>query len=238
MEVAVNELIMISGKPRDQCVLALRAAYGNPDRAFEFLLSGVNLSALSSGGGAGIGSGAEGGAAGEEFGDDYGDEEGSNDPSAGGNPFAFLQQNPNFAMIRQRILQDPQFYQQFMQQLSQTQPQIYQLIQQNPSAFMNLILGGDAALGGGAAGVPGAGVAGGAHSHGGQGQPGAIRVTQEEMDAINRLVSLGFPKHRAAEAYFACDKNEEMAANYLFETGVEDEEAQLQESIAQSTQAQ
>ena len=102
---------------------------------------------------------------------------------------------------------------------------------------MNLILGGDAALGGGA-GIPGAGVGGGAHSHGGQGQPGAIRVTQEEMDAINRLVSLGFPKHRAAEAYFACDKNEEMAANYLFETGVEDEEAQLQESIAQSTQAQ
>jgi UV excision repair protein RAD23 len=104
---------------------------------------------------------------------------------------------------------------------------------------MNLILGGDAALGGGA-GVPGAGAGAGAgaHSHGGQGQPGAIRVTQEEMDAINRLVSLGFPKHRAAEAYFACDKNEEMAANYLFETGVEDEEAQLQESIAQSTQAQ
>lgn len=102
---------------------------------------------------------------------------------------------------------------------------------------MNLILGGDAALGGGA-GIPGAGAGAGAHSHGGQGQPGSIRVTQEEMDAINRLVSLGFPKHRAAEAYFACDKNEEMAANYLFETGVEDEEAQLQESIAQSTQAQ
>jgi hypothetical protein len=92
MEVAVNELIMISGKPRDQCVLALRAAYGNPDRAFEFLLSNVNLSALAAGGGAGIGAGVEGGAgAGEDFGDDYGEEEGSGDPSAGGNPFAFLQ---------------------------------------------------------------------------------------------------------------------------------------------------
>ena len=39
------------------------------------------------------------------------------------------------------------------------------------------------------------------------------------MDAINRLVRLGFNKNQAAEAYFACDKNEEMAANFLFESG-------------------
>ena len=43
------------------------------------------------------------------------------------------------------------------------------------------------------------------------------------MEAINRLTQLGFPKTRAAEAFFACDKNEEMAANFLFESGVEDE---------------
>ena len=95
---------------------------------------------------------------------------------------------------------------------------------------MNLILGGDpgSGLGAGAgAGAGGAGAGAGLAGAGGANPPGTIRVTQEEMDAINRLTQLGFPKHKAAEAYFACDKNEEYAANYLFETGGEDEETML-----------
>lgn len=54
--------------------------------------------------------------------------------------------------------------------------------------------------------------------------PGAIQVTQEEADAIDRLVGLGFPRHRAIQAYFACDKNEELAANFLFEQPDDDED--------------
>jgi len=42
-------------------------------------------------------------------------------------------------------------------------------------------------------------------------------ITPEEEAAINRLAALGFSKIEAAQAYMACDKNEEMAANLLFD---------------------
>jgi len=80
--------------------------------------------AMLSGAGAGAGAGVGGGAAGEDYGDEYGDEGDDNAGGmpAGANPFAALASNPNFGMIRQRILQDPNFYNQFMQQLAQSQP--------------------------------------------------------------------------------------------------------------------
>lgn len=97
---------------------------------------------------------------------------------------------------------------------------------------MSLILGHDpmaAAMAGGAG-------AGGQPGGAGQGgvPPGSISVSQAEMDSINNLVQLGFTKERAAEAFFACDKNEEMAANFLFEAGAMDEDQATQNAIAAS----
>jgi UV excision repair protein RAD23 len=60
--------------------------------------------------------------------------------------------------------------------------------------------------------------AGGAGGGGGV-PPGAnvIRLTEEEMAAVNRLIELGFNQQDAVAAYLACDKNEGLAANLLLE---------------------
>ena len=105
-----------------------------------------------------------------------------------------------------------------MQQLQTTQPAVFNAIQQNPGILMSLILGHDPLAAAGGAG--GAGASGGMQ----QPPPGSLQVSPAEMEAINRLATLGFPKQRAAEAYLACDKNEELAANFLFEAGAEDED--------------
>jgi hypothetical protein len=52
VEAAINELMAISGKPKELCVQALTAAQGIPDVAFEFLMSG-QIPQMGAGGGGG-----------------------------------------------------------------------------------------------------------------------------------------------------------------------------------------
>lgn len=114
-EEMVGTLQAISGKGREECIRALQAAFGDPDRAFEYATMGIpaGMGAMPQGHpGAGFPAGHD-----QAMEGDYGDEDdGSVDPGAMGDLAAFAQ-NPQFQQLRQRMIQNPQFYQEFMQML-------------------------------------------------------------------------------------------------------------------------
>merc|ERR1719193_2974168 len=49
------------------------------------------------------------------------------------------------------------------------------------------------------------------------GNQNVIRMTHAEAAAVERLKGIGFSQQQALEAFLVCNKNEQMAANYLFE---------------------
>jgi UV excision repair protein RAD23 len=153
---------------------------------------------------------------------------------AGGGPFDFLRNHPQFNTIRQMVQQNPHLLQPLLQQLAQANPQILQRINANQAEFIRMlnepVAPGSAPPAGspsvGLAGTGGAGAAGaGAGAAGGAGGPGThyIQVSPEEREAIDRLTGLGFDRSLVIQAYFACDKDETVTANYLLEHGGEEE---------------
>mmetsp|Transcript_69716 Transcript_69716/g.130134 ORF Transcript_69716/g.130134 Transcript_69716/m.130134 type:complete len:316 (+) Transcript_69716:102-1049(+) len=47
----------------------------------------------------------------------------------------------------------------------------------------------------------------------------SIPLTEADNQAIERLAAMGFDRNMAAQAYLACEKNEELAANFLMDGG-------------------
>lgn len=60
---------------------------------------------------------------------------------------------------------------------------------------------------------------GGDGGAGGMGGAQVLRLSEEEMAAVDRLTEMGFDRTEAAQAYLACDKNEALAANLLMDGG-------------------
>ncbi|QSL66993.1 hypothetical protein MERGE_001380 [Pneumocystis wakefieldiae] len=125
--------------------------------------------------------------------------------SGGTESLAFLRNNPQFQMLRRFIQTQPHMLESVLQQLAQGNLQLATLINQNSEAFLQLlseeIEGDDTTL-----------------------IPNMIQLTEEERQAIERLEALGFSRETVIQAYIACDKNEEMTANYLFENGHESDD--------------
>ncbi|KAK9449348.1 uncharacterized protein V1518DRAFT_415737 [Limtongia smithiae] len=227
---AAIERILEMGYSREQAESALRAAFNNPLRAIEYLVSGIPehlvrpaapaADAVSPATAAAPSPVAIASPAVEEpVAPTQSSSTGLNlfeaaaqatqqrstpEPAVGGGAsLDFLRNNSQFQHLRDLIRQQPQLLQPILQQVVQSNPQLAALIQSNPDDFIRLLTEGIE------------------EDSGGDFQ---IEVTAEESAAIDRLCSLGFQRQVVIQAYFACDKDEQIAANYLFEHGHEDDD--------------
>ncbi len=276
------------GFPEEQVRAALRAAFGNPDRAVEYLMTGIPAGAGGGGGGDVGGGGGGAGGGGGGMGDSYDGED---------DPLAALRNMPQFESWRTRVRNNPGDLMAVIQEIGAANPGLLTIIHNHQPEFTALMneapgdgddydfddgmggVGGMGGIGGGMSpaniaqmlstlnpeqqgqlaaqmgvspdqlrgfaemfrNVPpemleqmlaGAGMGGdmGGHGHshggasgggggGGAAPPGVVRVelNPSERAAVERLCDLGFSRERVLEAFLICDRNEAMAANYLFD---------------------
>ncbi|KAJ2613213.1 UV excision repair protein rad23 [Coemansia sp. RSA 1365] len=222
------------GFQHDHCVAAMKAAFSNPERAVEFLLTGIPTKPLDTTGEAaaantsasqqqqGAGAAVEqqtGGAQPQRASGNLfhraeqqaGQQQAGQQQSSGGQNIESLRDLRNsdqIRMLRDLARTNPDMLEPVLTQMAAQQPALLQELNSNPDAFIQMLLGGDDAV------VSQPEVRGAeGDATGGQ----YIEITREEKNAIDRLERLGFPREIAAQAYFACDKNEELAANFLFD---------------------
>merc|ERR1719192_3296827 len=143
----------------------------------------------------------------------------STNPTSQMSTFERIRQEPQFQQIRQIIRTNPHLLEQFIQQMSRENPELFRDITAHQEEFIQMLNedADDAAAGGAPTGAQGAqlGGAGGPTITREQDGRVTLQVTEAVRQAIDRLKQLGFPEDMVVQAYFACDKNEELAANFL-----------------------
>uniref|UniRef100_A0A6N2N150 Ubiquitin receptor RAD23 n=3 Tax=Salix viminalis TaxID=40686 RepID=A0A6N2N150_SALVM len=224
LEGAVQQILDMGGGSwdRDTVVRALRAAYNNPERAVEYLYTGIPEQAEAPP------------AARAPVSEQAPATQPRQQPAqpttvpAGGpnaNPLDlfpqglpnvgsgaadagtldFLRNSQQFQALRAMVQANPQILQPMLQELGKQNPHLMRLIQEHQDDFLRLI---NEPVEGGEGNVLGQVAAA---------MPQAVTVTPEEREAIERLGAMGFDPALVLEVYFACNKNEELAANYLLD---------------------
>ncbi|KAM8793368.1 LOW QUALITY PROTEIN: UV excision repair protein RAD23 homolog B-like [Eudromia elegans] len=223
-ENMVSEIISM-GYEREHVIAALRASFNNPYRAVEYLLMGFpgdnqaladpfhTASTVVSQ------SSAVAAAASTTM----------TTRSSGGYPFEFLRNQPQFQQMRQIIQQNSSLLPALLQQIGQENPQLLQFthvsqqISHHQEHFIHMLNKPvqESSQGGGGSGSSRGGTEGIAEA--GSGHMNYIQVTPQEKEAIERLKALGFPEGLVIQAYFACKKNENLAANLLLQQNFDED---------------
>ncbi|CAN8232956.1 unnamed protein product [Cochlearia groenlandica] len=222
LESTVQQILDMGGGSWDRNTVnrALRAAYNNPERAVEYLYSGIPAQAeipllpqAPSTGGPNANplappqqeapAAATGGPNANPL-NLFPQGMPAADAGAGAGNLDFLRNSQQFQALRAMVQANPQILQPMLQELGKQNPQLVRLIQEHQADFLRLInepVEGEENV---VEQLEGA-------------MPEAVTVTPEEREAIERLEAMGFDSAMVLEVFFACNKNEELAANYLLD---------------------
>ncbi|XP_022725181.1 ubiquitin receptor RAD23c-like isoform X2 [Durio zibethinus] len=225
LEGAIQQILDMGGGTwdRDTVVRALRAAYNNPERAVEYLYSGIPEQAEAPpiarvpvvgqttnppaqpqqpAQAAAVPTSGPNANPLDLF------PQGLPNVGAGGagaGNLDFLRNSPQFQALRAMVQANPQILQPMLQELGKQNPHLMRLIQEHQADFLRLI------------NEPAEGGEGNILGQLAEAMPQAVQVTPEEHQAIERLEAMGFDRATVLQVFFACNKNEELAANYLLD---------------------
>ncbi|XP_057482327.1 ubiquitin receptor RAD23d-like isoform X2 [Actinidia eriantha] len=229
LEGTIQQILDMGGGTwdRDTVIRALRAAFNNPERAVEYLYSGipeqVEVPPVARAPASGLPANSQAqppqsaqpapvAAPVPPSGPNANPLDlfpqglptmGSN--AAGAGTLDFLRNSQQFQALRTMVQANPQILQPMLQELGKQNPHLMRLIQEHQADFLRLI------------NEPVEGGEGNILEQLTAAMPQAVTVTNEEREAIERLEAMGFDRELVLEVFFACNKNEELAANYLLD---------------------
>ncbi|KAG1667254.1 UV excision repair protein RAD23 B [Nymphon striatum] len=208
--------IVDMGYDRSKVEKALKASFNNPERAVEYLISGIPqmeetepspqqpTTQPSQHTPASIRTPAT---------------NTSSESSSSADPLGFLRSHPYIRQLRLAIQENPSLLHAVLQEIGTTNPELLQVISQNQDGFVRLL---NEPIG---QGSPAAAPASGESAEGDDSSnqfSGVLQISPEDKEAIDRLTALGFAEELVVQAYFACEKNETLAANFLLSQAGDD----------------
>ncbi|KAK6913497.1 Ubiquitin-associated domain [Dillenia turbinata] len=224
LESTVQQILDMGGGSwdRDTVVRALRAAYNNPERAVEYLYSGIpehaEVPAVARAPASGQPVNPTAQAPQQPAIPSTGPNANPLDlfpqglPSMGSNAGAgsleFLRNSQQFQALRSMVQANPQILQPMLQELGKQNPHLMRLIQEHQADFLRLI------------NEPVEGEGKCTEYEDILGEPQENKQKNGDgrlLDGCPMLEAMGFDRATVLEVYFACNKNEELAANYLLD---------------------